>query len=270
MGVRAIAVLSSTALASAVALAASAPAPAPAPARASTPAPAPLPSPAPAATPPTDPRSGAIGLLALPELFGTEPCQRFHPQAVPIQGGPGAAPAIGELRTTSAWRYPEEGGCEGLRVEFVPSTGAPAELPAQEFAYEQPAAIVLEVRGDWYRVRLPEGDGWLHAAARDEFVPLQALLERETVVFTARGPITLRTAPGDDTPLAWNGAVTCAAPRVIGTDQVAGRRWLDVELTRDDCCAEDSATVPAAPVRGWLPLRRDDGVPSVWIAARGC
>jgi hypothetical protein len=255
MGVRAIAMLSSSVLAAAFSLPAAAASTAPAAEETAT---------------VVDPRSGAIGLLALPEVFGTEPCQRFRAQPVPVYAVAGASGPIGEIRTTSGWHYAPDGGCDGLRVEFVPADGVAAELPAQDYDSERPAAIVLEVRGDWYRVRLPAGDGWLHAAGRDEFVPLQVLLEREAGAFTAPGATVLRTAPNDDAAPAWSGTPACAIARVRGADESAGRRWLEIELVRDDCCAEDAVTEPAAPIRGWLPLRRDDGVPSVWIASRGC
>jgi hypothetical protein len=217
-----------------------------------------------------DPRAGAIGLLQLPEVYGTEPCQRFQPTPVKVYGEPRAGRALGEIRVARYWTFPPEGGCEGLRVEFVPASGASGEMPAQEFAAEQPAAIVLEQRAAWFRVRLPQGSGWVRATPRNDFGPLLALLQRDVDGFTDPAGATLRRTPADDAELVWRGVPTCAVPRVRAADQSGPRAWLEVEFERDACCADEAAMAPAAPVRGWLPLYRADGVPSLWFAPRGC
>jgi hypothetical protein len=238
---------------------------------------------------PGDPRAGAIGLLQLPEVYGTEPCQRFRPEPVPVFQEPGGR-ATGEIQVVRPWTYPPEGGCEGLRVEFVPARAAPAggqaarsskgepgaqaglggELPAQEYAAEQPAAIVLEQRGEWFRLRLPTGSGWVRATPRNDYGPLLALLQRDLDGFTDPTGARLRQAPADDAETVWQGVPICAVPRVRSSDTSGARTWLEVEFERDACCADDAPMTPAAPVRGWLPLYRDDGVPSVWFASRGC
>lgn len=239
--------------------------------------------------PPTDPRAGAIGLLQLPEVYGTEPCQRFRPEPVPVFQEPGGR-ASGEIRVVRPWTYPREGGCEGLRVEFVPARAAPAsgkaarsakgepagqagaagELPAQEYAAEQPAAIVLEQRGEWFRLRLPAGSGWVQATPRNDYGPLLALLQRDLDGFTDPAGARLRHGPAPDAETVWQGVPVCAVPRVRSSDTSGARTWLEVEFERDACCADDAPMTPASPVRGWLPLYRDDGVPSVWFASRGC
>jgi hypothetical protein len=237
---------------------------------------------------PADPRAGAIGLLQLPELYGTEPCQRFRPEPVPVYSDPGGR-ASGEIRVVRPWSYPREGGCEGLRVEFVPAAapagrkaprsakresagqaGAAGELPAQEYAAEQPAAIVLEQLGEWFRLRLPAGSGWVRATPRNDYGPLLALLQRDLDGFTDPAGATLRRAPEDDAETVWQGVPACAVPRVRSSETRGARTWLEVEFERDACCADGAPMTPAAPVRGWLPLYRDDGVPSVWFASRGC
>ncbi len=223
-----------------------------------------------AEAPPPDPRVGAIGLLQLPELYGTEPCQRFRPSPVVVYGEPGGRAVIGELRVARHWSYPPEGGCEGLRVEYVPASGTGRELPAQEYAAEQPAGIVLEQRGDWFRLRLPDGSGWVRAAPRNDYAPLLALLQRDLDAFTDPAGATLRRAPAEDAETVWQGVPACAVPRVRADDTDGTRAWLEVEIELDACCADGAAMTPAEPVRGWLPLYRDDGVPSVWFAPRGC
>jgi hypothetical protein len=217
-----------------------------------------------------DPRAGAIGLLQLPEVYGTEPCQRFRPSPIPVYAEPRGGVVVGEIRATRQWTYPPEGGCEGLRVEYVPTGGGGGELPSQEYAGEQPAAIVLEQQGDWFRVRLPDGSGWVHAAPRNDYGPLLALLRRDLDGFTDPAGATLRRTPADGAEIAWQGVPVCAVPRVRASETDGSRTWLEVEFERDVCCADDAAMSPAEPVRGWLPLYREDGVPSVWFASRGC
>jgi hypothetical protein len=235
-----------------------------------------------AGSPPPDPRTGAIGLLQLPEVYGTEPCQRFRPAPVAVYAAPDwRGPPAGEIRVARYWTYPPEGGCAGLRVEFVPApardgaaaaegVGAGGELPAQEYAAEQPAAIVLEQRADGFRLRLPAGSGWVRATPRNDFGPLLALLRRELDGFTDPAGATLHRLPADDAEIAWRGVPDCAIPRVRASETRDGRTWLEVQFERDACCADDAPRSPAAPVGGWLPLYREDGVPSVWFASRGC
>jgi hypothetical protein len=215
-----------------------------------------------------DPRAHVIGLLVLPRVYGTEPCQRFTPEPVVVYASADGARVLGEIRTTSPWRFPPEGGCEGLRVDFVPVDGAPAELPAQEFAYEQPAALVLELRENRYRLRLPVGDGWVQGAPYDEYVPLLAMLRQDLEVFT--GAAEVRASPRADAAVTWSGAPSCTVPRVRDVDTTGERPWIEVELTRDECCADEAAATPDVGTRGWLPLYREDGVPTVWFVPRGC
>ena len=103
--------------------------------------------------PPADAQDRVIGLLALPEVYGAR-----HVRAV--RAGTGAAAC--HCRTTHGdrfirvdqnWSFAPHGGCEGLEVS-VHHGQQRHQLPTLEYDYEMPAAIVLEQRSGWFRIRL--------------------------------------------------------------------------------------------------------------------
>lgn len=55
--------------------------------------------------------------------------------------------------------------------------GRVSELPTEEYEYEAPAAIVLEQRGRWVRIRLSDRTVWIHASERNEFFALEDLVK---------------------------------------------------------------------------------------------
>jgi hypothetical protein len=119
-----------------------------------------------------------IGLLTLPEVFGSGPCDRFKPQEIELFEAPGESKIIGTIRVDTYWTFQGEFSCEGLEVRVHGSGGGASELPSEEHDYEDPAAIVLERRDRWFRVRLSDGSAWLRATDRDEYFPLPELLQR--------------------------------------------------------------------------------------------
>ena len=118
-----------------------------------------------------------LGLLTLPEVFGNGACDRFSPQEVALRTSPGGAP-VGVIRVARNWYHAPIGGCEGLEVAVRLRNGAREQpLPAEEYEYEAPAAIVLERRSRWFRLRLETGSAWVLASSRDVFHPLEQLYE---------------------------------------------------------------------------------------------
>jgi hypothetical protein len=140
-----------------------------------------------------------IGLLTLPEVFGAGPCDPFKPYPVTLY----AAPQGGQLGTIQVDNYwtlhgvNGAGGCEGLEVNvhLRGSSTAPA-LPTEEYTYEAPAAIVLEQRGRWFRVRLRDGSAWVNASERDVFHPLEELLTDSLTSLTESWDRMLASEPG--------------------------------------------------------------------------
>jgi len=104
-----------------------------------------------------------LGVLRLPEVFGNGPCDRFTPREIPVFRTHGARYPYATIGVASPWIFPAGGGCEGLRV-VLRRDGSGSEgvsLPAAEFGYEKPGAIVLQHRSNWYEIAVPDGTGWV-------------------------------------------------------------------------------------------------------------
>jgi hypothetical protein len=211
-----------------------------------------------------------VGLLLLPEVFGSGACDRFAPQEIPLHAAPDSGPIIGFIRVDANWTFHPVGGCDGLTVN-VHSTSIQEvrELPTREAAYEAPAAIVLEQRGRWYNVRPPSESGWLSASERDEFLSLEQLLTQGLTYLTeaAEGRLTSApdAAPGDDQALT----LAPGRPvRVVEFRRVDDRLWVRVEVLSHSIC--ESTQEPAITARGWMRAHAPSGEPTIWFYSRGC
>jgi len=207
-----------------------------------------------------------IGLLSLPEVFGEGPCDRFTPQEVTLRAGPDSETIVGTIRVDVPWTFHAVGGCEGLRVNLH-LTGTPrvTEFPTKESGYEEPAAIVLQRRDGWFRVRLSEGTAWLQASPRDEYFPLEQLLTDRLTYLTDAWDGHLSESPGG----------AAAEPTVSGRDvrlgqfrRVGDRLWVHVEVLSHSIC--ESTEEPTVAARGWMPAHAVSGEPAIWFFSRGC
>lgn len=119
-----------------------------------------------------------IGVLRLPEVFGEYPCERYAPRPVLLFRAPGTGAPSARIELATPWRFPAESGCEGRKVVVASADrrSAWAELPSVEFGPEQSGAIVVERRGSWYRIALPQqATGWVQVAGSRRFVAIGAL-----------------------------------------------------------------------------------------------
>ena len=107
-----------------------------------------------------DAQDRVIGLLTLPEVFGGEACAPFEPRPVPLYAEPASKREVASIRVDQYWSFAPHGGCEGLEVS-VHRGSAKAELPTREYAYEAPAAIALDERNGWFKIRLSDGAAWV-------------------------------------------------------------------------------------------------------------
>lgn len=213
-----------------------------------------------------------IGLLALPGVFGEGPCQRFEPRALTLYSDAGATQVIGTIEVDQNWSFAPHGGCEGLEVS-VHEGQTRSELPTREYDYEAPAAIVVDRRGELFKIRLSAGRlAWIFSPP-SRFMSYESLLEEFTGVtfFTDAFDGELRNAPGLTVA---NRPAARAKPgqpaRIIESRRVADRLWLNVEVFNHSLCDAGAQGPPETIARGWLPAHANDGEPTVWFSSRGC
>jgi hypothetical protein len=155
-----------------------------------------------------------IGLLSLPEVFGSRQCAPFEPIDVALHAAPNDGKVMALIRVDRNWSFAPHGGCEGLAVSIHEGT-ATSELPTREFDYEMPGVIVLEQRDRWFRIRSHRGTAWLQASAADRFMPLSDLFEEFVGVTAINPPYNGRLVDAPGRP------ATVESPRVMAT-QPAG------------------------------------------------
>ena len=210
-----------------------------------------------------------LGLLSLPEVFGNGACDRFSPREVRLHAVPGGA-AVGLVHVVRNWTFQGNGGCEGLQVA-VRMQGAAEErpLPTQEYEYEAPAAIVLQQRGRWFKLRLATGSAWALASEQDVFRSLENLFENALTYLTSDWSRQVSAAPGVRGRAARIPA-GMAEPsiHVISSQRSGGQLWFEIEVMSHSGC--EDIKEPTAIDRGWVPAHSPSGQPSIWFFSRGC
>ena len=176
---------------------------------------------------------------------------------------------MGAVHVVKYWVFHPNGGCEGLEVAFRPQgSAADQPLPTEEYAYEAPAAIVLEQRGRWFRLRLPRGTAWVLASARDEFQPLETLYESGLTFLTSDWSRRLADAPGArDRAARVPADLMKPSARVLKSVRVRGELWFQIEVMSHSGC--DSSELKVID-RGWVVAHSRSGQPSMWFFSRGC
>lgn len=212
----------------------------------------------------TPPPAGLSGLLTpAQEADGPPGCVRASTRLrVQVFAQPAPdAPTLGWL----VFRPWSDDGAECLAVAPVLETAATTEpVPALESGYETPALLVLERRGDWQRIQLREGSGWLQPPAGHHFEAYPALLSEKLAYATDAWSGELCELPGQD--CGNDSAAPGQSLRVLATGEHDGHAWLQVELTTDGCRDGEARVLR----RGWLRARADDGRPTAWFHPRGC
>ena len=221
---------------------------------------------------PSSAQDRVIGLLALPGVFGEGPCERFEPRALTLYADAGATRVVGTIEVDQNWSFAPHGGCEGLKVS-VHEGQARTELPTREYEYEAPGAIVVDRRGEAFKIRLSDRRSAWILSPPARFMTYESLLEEFTGVtfFTDAFNGELRGAPGltvANRPTASGKAGQAA--RVIETRRVGDRLWLNVEVLNHSLCDAGAQGPPETIARGWLVAHAADGEPAVWFSSRGC
>jgi len=208
-----------------------------------------------------------IGLLSLPEVFGGSECSHFDPREVPLHNSPNDAAATSSIQVDQNWSFAPHGGCDGLKVS-VHRGAQKDELPTREYDYEMPAAIVLEQKEGWFKIRLHQGSAWLRASVVDRFMPLSDLFEEFTGVTAINQSYRGRLSKA---PNLVGGPIMMSVTPNEAVHVVEIRdNWIHVEVLSNSACTAANDGPPQVVSEGWLPLHDQKGEPTVWFSSRGC
>jgi hypothetical protein len=218
---------------------------------------------------------GVIGLLTLPEVFGSHACDRFEPEPVALYSAPHSLEEVGTIQVSEYWTFHDVGGCGGLSVTVRHAgSGAETKLPTAEYTYESPAAMVLERQDPWFRIHLDEGSAWVRASERASYHALEELLLEGLTFLTMSWDGRMAPTPRS-TLVEWerDPPVDRDAPRESAVDVVRAVRigeqiWLKVAVLSHSIC--ESNEKPDVVGRGWIPAHNQDDQLTIWFYSRGC
>jgi len=136
-----------------------------------------------------------------------------------------------------------------------------------EYAYEEPGAVVLERRGNWFRVRLSSGSAWLESSGPQEFYGLERLFEGSLTYLTRAWDGKVAAAPGSAARLA-------KVPTLAPDQPVRVRRatldkdglWFLVDIMSSGCEGEEPTVID----HGWVPAYGTAEETTIWFYSRGC
>lgn len=213
-----------------------------------------------------------IGLLALPQLFGNGPCDRFEAHSLTLYASLDGGTVIGEVRVDAPWTFHDVGGCAGLEigVHLEASGGIATPLPIREYGYEEPGAIVLAKKGDRFKIKLEGGAAWVAPRADARFHPVETLVADRLSYLTEAWSGTVCDAPGQPGTCRRvdPGAEREPGVTVLGHRRIDGALWFRVEVPARETCGGAEPSVP--PIRGWISGHDSEGKPAIWFHSRGC
>ena len=209
-----------------------------------------------------------IGLLDLPDIvrFGCGPAPKRATARV-FRGPSENDVAVG----TVYWHEVPDIECE-LMIERT--GGIKEEVPTLESGYEEPAAIVFERRGSWYRLALKTGSAWIRHQVQQDFLSYPAMLEKQLPYIPQGWDGILRATPdpaGAVTPLSsgWRNLLDRGLSiQYLGSRRVGNDLWIHIRLAAKSAC--DHIYEGVTDVSGWIPAYRPNGSPAAWFSSRGC
>ena len=142
----------------------------------------------------TEKQQGIVGLLKLPHVFG-ELCKEPPKLEVPLYLEPRTGDAVGWIRPGKHESADAE--CYRVVLNFHrKSDRSVQELPVEEYEEEEPrAAIVVERRGRWAKLRLADSAAWIEIRQNDDYLSLEELLQLRQAYLTEAWDRTLSEAP---------------------------------------------------------------------------
>ena len=216
--------------------------------------------------PPTFAQERVIGLLALPQVFGRDVCDRYTPRPVPVRAEPRGF-VIGSIVVATPWTFEDDFACSGLEVVARVNGEPDVELPTREYGYETPGAVVVETRDGWFKVQLGNGSGWVQATGA-EFYSLERLYENREAYLTEEWNGRIAATPAGAGRAAPASDARGPSVRVRRSTRVEGELWLFVDILNESFCI--AGRKPDVVASGWVPAHGATGEPTVWFASRGC
>lgn len=212
-----------------------------------------------------------IGLLELPQLFGTGACSSYDPKPLALFELATSVVPIGEVRVDTPWIIDANGGCHGLKVS-VHLNGANAnvqEFPTREFGYEEPGAVVYARHGNRFKIALRDGPAWVEPSA-GVLHPMETLVAEGLSYLTDRWDGMVCAQPGKPATCRKVDAGADPQPGVMVLEyrEIEDALWFEIKLPSTETCGEPAPVM--APVRGWVSGHDNDGEPAIWFYSRGC
>ena len=216
------------------------------------------------------------GLLALPEIFGEYPCERFETKKLDLFALPSKqqAPVATIERLKSAVQPNDQGCSETSVVVRRVSDNRADQLPTDESGYEEVRAVVYQQSGNWFRIAIPHGSAWIERTDSQGYLAYPEQLSGESFLSYLRpgwdGKIW--TTPGVEAgvlaPTAWRAVAKKEIPvHVVSTEIVRGEKWVRV-IFETELCSGSLGNLPH--LEAWLPAYRSSRETSIWFYSRGC
>jgi hypothetical protein len=187
-------------------------------------------------------------LVRVPAFFTYERCNAAR---VEVFAAPSHARKIGEIR----WK--ETGlGCE------VQLDGR--EVPLMGLG-EESGFVAVGQSGDWARIRLGKGSGWIHLSQADEVIPYEALVMNNVTALTAAWDGRVYAKPGGH----YRTLAREERQPVVVTDsrRVGGRLWFKVRVLEQSIV---EVREPGVVAEGWIRAYSAGREPTVFYYPRGC
>ncbi len=206
----------------------------------------------------------AIGLLSLPQIQG-QGCGSPPPTEIALYAQPESADPIGWVR---ADRHPAaDTDCyqDVVHIRWRADDRVQV-LPTEEYEEEEPlAAIVVEQRHPWFKVQVPDGAAWVHAADGDEYFSLQQLLLKRPAYLTDVWDGTLAQVPGGPRR-SLAGSRRLMPVRFLESRETRGALWLKIAVMSHTMYESDAP--PRVIATGWVPAHDRAGNVVVWFNSR--
>jgi hypothetical protein len=208
-----------------------------------------------------------LGVLTLPEVFGTKVCEKFTPEEVLLYSDRNGGQPLGAIRVDRPWEFPAIGGCVGLVVNTRIS-GEIVTLDTGSTGTHASGVLVTERHQQWYKIRAGARGVWLHASPRDEFHSLERLFSRALTYFTTEWTGRLVDAPGSSQVVASRAPDSEPPVEVLGLQESGGQLWARVALLSHTIC--ESNEEPRVLAEGWAPVHSATGQLVIWFYSAGC